>query len=107
MHARLYIHDWQANRVLEFAWWIIAWRKYSVTAVVTDQLTFAETVAHDAVVAEVVAQRGCPKWLPQSGGCKVPRWGTLHILGSPLGNVAVPPLGLVFPLQIRSPLNTN
>ena len=51
----IYAHDCQALRVLEFAWWIIAWRKYSVTAVVTDQLTFAETVAHEAVVAEVVA----------------------------------------------------
>ena len=51
----VHLHCWQATKVLEFAWWAIAWRKYSISAVVTDQMTFAETVAHEAVVAEVVA----------------------------------------------------
>ena len=50
-----HISDCQASKVLDFAWWSIACRKYGIAAVVTDQLTFAETVAHEAVVAEVVA----------------------------------------------------
>ena len=50
----IHIHVCQVTKVLDFAWWSIAWRKYSISAVVTDQLTFAETVAHEAVVAEVV-----------------------------------------------------
>ena len=41
--------------MLEFSWWLVAWRRYSITAAVTDQMKFGQTVAHEAVVAEVVA----------------------------------------------------
>ena len=44
----------QPSKFMNFANWLLAWRRYSVAAHVTEQLEFAVSVAHEAVVAEVV-----------------------------------------------------
>ena len=45
----------QANRVLDFPWWLVSWRRYGIAAVAAEQLTFAAVVTHENIVAEVVA----------------------------------------------------
>ena len=57
----------QEPRVLEFAWWLVAWRRYSITAAVTNQMQFGQTVAHEAVVAEVVALGAADGYGPAIG----------------------------------------
>ena len=42
------------TKFMNFANWLLAWWRYSVAAHVTEQLAFADAVAHEAVVAEVV-----------------------------------------------------
>ena len=53
--------------MLEFAWWLVAWRRYSITAAVTSQMQFGQTVAHEAVVAEVVALGAADGYGPAIG----------------------------------------
>ena len=35
--------------------WLVAWRRYGVAAVATEQMSFPEVLGHEAVVVEVVA----------------------------------------------------
>ena len=53
--------------MLEFSWWLVAWRRYSITAAVTNQMQFGQTVAHEAVVAEVVALGAADGYGPAIG----------------------------------------
>ena len=44
----------QGQPPLELCDWLVAWRKYAIIAVAAQQLTFAQAVAHEAVISEVV-----------------------------------------------------
>ena len=46
---------WQGWR-LSLAWWLAAWERYSLAAVVTGQMPFAVAVGHKTVVLGVAAQ---------------------------------------------------
>ena len=45
----------QGQPPLELCDWLVAWRKYAIIAVAAQQLTFAQAVAHEAVISEVVS----------------------------------------------------
>ena len=43
----------ERTRRLEIVSWLLAWRRYALAAAILGQMTFSQSVAHEAVVSEV------------------------------------------------------